>query len=274
MRNISIPLKDVSEREIYEKCANNLRNKTALAYLEEAVRSASVYETYVPKDVIHFPQYEIKDGDEKEIIKVYTHKFAHQDSIGYEYYNAIMSNANGVCPICGGTKLKNLDHYLPKTKYPLLCVTPVNLVPTCRDCNMDKKDVFEEDYYSIPFHPYFDEMKDVWIECSIDFKADNTFVVTFYNGFDKSKDESLWNKYEVHMRVYDLDTTFSARAQEHINNIRVFYQRLLKKCGKIDVIEDLKEQRISYEQNDKNSWGSALFRELERKQDQFCEWLT
>lgn len=274
MKKLSLPLMDVSEREIYEKCANALENKTALGYLEEAVKSANVYEIYVPKDIIHFPQYDIKDGDEKEIKKVYTYKFAPQESVGHDYYKAIMSNANGVCPICGGTKLKNLDHYLPKTKYPLLCVTPANLVPTCRDCNMDKKDIFEMDYYSIPFNPYFDVMKDVWIECNVDFNADKTFVITYYNGFDKLKDESMWNKYEVHMKVHDINATFRARSHEHLNNSRGFYQRLLKKCGKKDVMEDIQEQRISYEQNDKNSWGSALFRELERKNDEFCVWLT
>ncbi|NEX01342.1 hypothetical protein SAMN04487829_0926 [Pseudobutyrivibrio sp. NOR37] len=273
MKNLDIPLKNVSKREIYAKCASDMENKTALGYLELAAKSADVYEKYVPKDIANFPQYDIKDGDEKEIKKVYKYKFARQCSVGYDYYKAIMSNANGLCPICGGTKLKNLDHYLPKAKYPLLCVTPANLVPSCRDCNMDKGDELDTDYYSIPFNPYFDVMKDVWVECNAEFKTDKTFVITFYNGFDKSKDELLWNKYEVHLEAHDLKATFRSRAHEHLNNCRGYYQRLLKKCGELDVIEDLREQRLSYEQNDKNSWGSALYRELERNAKTFCKWL-
>lgn len=274
MKNLNIPLRDVDEREIYEKCANDLGDKTALSYLEEAVKSADAYEIYVPKDIINFPTYKIKDGDEKEIKKVYKYKFAPKQSIGHDYYKAIRSNANGVCPICGGTKLKNLDHYLPISKYPLLCVTPANLVPTCRDCNMDKNDDFETDYYSIPFNPYFDIMADIWVECTIDFNLDKTFVITFYNGFDKSKDELLWNKYEVHLKAHDLADTFRARAREYMSNSQGMYQRLFKRCGREEVLDEIREQRLSYEMIDVNSWGSALFRELERKINEFCYWLT
>lgn len=274
MKKLAIPLQDVDERAIYKKCADDLENKTALGYLEKAVKSANEYQKYVPKNIGHLPQHDINDGDESEIKKVYTYKFAPKASIGHDYYKAIMANANGVCPICGGSKLKNLDHYLPKAKYPLLCVTPANLIPTCRDCNMDKGDVFDTDYYSIPFNPYFDIMKDVWLECNFDFENDKTFTVTYYNGFDKSKDALLWNKYEVHLNVHDLSETFSSRAHEHLNNCKTHYQRLLKKCGKREVHADICEQRLSYEQNDKNSWGSALFRELEKEIDKFCDWLS
>lgn len=273
MINLPIPLQDVDERTIYQKCADAFRDKTALKYIDAAVKSADAYDKYVPQHVDQLPKYHVSIGDDKKIIKVYTEKFAKKDAIGNEYYEAIMVNANGRCPICGGGKLKNLDHYLPKSIYPLLCVTPANLIPTCRDCNMDKKDAFDPQYYALPFNPYFDEMNDVWLKCQICFEQDNTFVVRYTNGYDKSKDPNMWKKYETHLELFDLAQTFQAKALEEIDNCKPQHQKLYRSCGADKLKEALIDCRDSYEQSDKNSWRSALYRELILKLDEYCMWL-
>lgn len=274
MINLPIPLTDTDERTIYSECANDLRNKTALGYLEEVVESANAYEKYVPKDIEHFPEIKIKKGDEKEILKVYEYKFAKQDSIGKKYYEAIMKNAGGRCPICGVSKLKNLDHFLPKSIYPLLCVTPANLVPTCRDCNTEKKVYFSKNYYSLPLNPYFDRYDDEWLSCCVTYKADKSYEVKYFNGYDKTIDENLWNKYETHFRVFDLDATFGSKACDEIENCKGLYKRLLENCGQDNVKELLTENRISSEKIDRNSWRAALYRALENRVDEYCEWLS
>lgn len=273
MKKLDIPLKDVGQRKIYQDCADSFRDKTALGYIEEVVTSTDVYEDYVPRNISDYPQYAINQGDEGKIVKVYTEKFAAKGSVGKEYYEAIMLNANGRCPICGDGKLKNLDHFLPKSKFPLLCVTPANLIPVCRDCNMDKSDTFDPDYYSLPFNPYFDSMNVVWLECEVSFKCDSSFDVIFFNGYDKRVDADMWKKYETHLRVYELDKTFLAKALEEIDNCKKLYQKLLKECGVEGVKKDLLERKESYESNDKNSWRAALYRELVRKVCEYCDWL-
>ena len=274
MKNLIIPLKDVDERTIYYSCADRFRDKTALGYIEDVVSSAAEYKRYVPLDIEHLPKHKINSGDEKEIIKVYTNKFAKKDSIGYKYYEAILTNANGCCPICGGGKVKNLDHFLPKSVFPLFCVLPANLIPLCRDCNFDKNSTFVSDYYSLPFNPYFDVMQDEWLECSIVFREDNTFEIEYCNGYDKSKNEQLWWKYETHLTVFDLNATFSARACEEIDNCKYEYKALLQTCGIGEVYDALVEHRNSCEINDMNSWKSALYRELSKKTREYCNWLA
>ena len=223
MKNLRIPLKNVDERTIYKDCADAFIDKTALNYIEDAVVASEAYEKYVPRAIAHFPQPEISVEDKEKVIKIYTDKFAKQGSVGRIYYEAIMANANGCCPICGSGKLKNLDHFLPKSLYPILCVTPANLIPVCRDCNFDKRDYFATDYYSIPFNPYFDVMNDEWLECVISFYSDNTFDILFKNGYEKSEDENKWKKYEKHLSVFDLNATFTARACEEIESCRYFH---------------------------------------------------
>lgn len=274
MKKLRIPLRNVDEKTIYHECANSFTDKTALSYIEDVVSSAAVYETHVPRDIARFPRYTIEEEDKEKIIKVYTEKFAKRDTVGYKYYEAIMTNANGRCPICGCGKVKTLDHFLPKTTYPLVCVTPANLVPTCRDCNFDKRSFWGADYYSIPFNPYFDVMDDKWLECEFTIYRDNTFAVVYKNGYDKKKNEKLWEKYETHFKVFDLNATFSARAGEEIENCKGKYKKLLYECGIEDVRKDLIDNRDSFEQIDINSWRSALYRELVNKVHDYCEWLA
>lgn len=273
MINLPIPLKEINQKEIYKECADDLTNKTALRYLKKAVASADVYEKYVPRDIANFPEFDIVEGDEQEIVKVYDYKFAREDSVGKKYYEAIKTNANGRCPICGGGKLKNLDHFLPKSIYPLLCVTPANLIPECRDCNQDKRKSFSKDYYSLTFNPYFDVMGDEWLECEVNFKHDKTFDVKFYNGYDKNKDALLWKKYETHLKVHDLNVTFSAKALEEIEYSKYQYQEQFRECGKTSIKSALVSTKNSCERSDINSWKAALYRELINIVDQYCIWL-
>lgn len=75
-----------------------------------------------------------------ELLTLYNNYFVNKDKPGREIYNALMAAANEKCPFCGGIgRPRNLDHYLPKAYYPQFAVLPVNLVPSCRDCNMDGK---------------------------------------------------------------------------------------------------------------------------------------
>ena len=73
-----------------------------------------------------------------------------------------------VCPACDGQKpgkiagrsLADLDHYLPKSLYPFLCLHPLNLVPTCLECNQrikrarDPVDIHDDSPLQNTFLPY------------------------------------------------------------------------------------------------------------------------
>lgn len=49
-----------------------------------------------------------------------------------------------LCPYCGeGMSVVELDHFLPKGQYPLLSIYSKNLVPSCVECNKEKKEKIE-----------------------------------------------------------------------------------------------------------------------------------
>ena len=110
--------------------------------------------------------------------------------------------------------------------------------------------------------------------CCVTYKSDKSYEIKFINGYDRTLDENLWNKYETHMRVFDLDATFSPKACEEMEDCKGLYKRLLENCGRDEVKESLTEQRRSCEDIDRNSWRASLYRELENRVDEYCEWLS
>lgn len=82
----------------------------------------------------------LEDFTKGELISLYDEYFVDPDKPGREIYDSIMSAAMDRCPYCGGIGTpKNLDHYLPKSRYPQFAILPYNLIPACRDCNFDGK---------------------------------------------------------------------------------------------------------------------------------------
>ncbi len=94
-----------------------------------------------------------------DLIKIYEQYFAAQEKPARKIYDALLNAAKEKCPFCGGIGTpRNLDHFLPKAHFPQFSVLPINLVPACRDCNMDSKGqafaTKEEDQI---IHPYADK---------------------------------------------------------------------------------------------------------------------
>lgn len=75
-----------------------------------------------------------------DLIKVYEQYLVPGTKPAREIYEYLLAVALDDCPFCGGLgRPRNLDHFLPKFNFPQFAILPSNLVPSCRDCNMDSK---------------------------------------------------------------------------------------------------------------------------------------
>jgi hypothetical protein len=75
-----------------------------------------------------------------ELVNIYDQYFVPKQKPARKIYDALLNAAKEKCPFCGGIGTpRNLDHFLPKAHFPQFSVLPLNLVPACRDCNMDGK---------------------------------------------------------------------------------------------------------------------------------------
>ncbi len=72
---------------------------------------------------------------------LYDNRMVHKSGTGRVNYAQLRMIAD-ICPYCLERSTETLDHYLPKSSFPLLSITPVNLIPSCDTCNRKKLDDF------------------------------------------------------------------------------------------------------------------------------------
>ena len=103
-----------------------------------------------------------------EMVKLYEYYLRNEEKDARKIYDQILSAAKEKCPFCGGIGTpRNLDHFLPKAHFPQFSTFPQNLVPSCRDCNMDgKSEYFARVASKQVIQPYIDHERffsDQWI---------------------------------------------------------------------------------------------------------------
>lgn len=90
--------------------------------------------------------------------KMYGERFSNNKYIEpYKFYSEIRASQTK-CPFCNypTREVKQLDHYLPKAKFPSLALTVNNLVPICKECNEKKGSYFSLSKEKQFIHPYYD----------------------------------------------------------------------------------------------------------------------
>lgn len=276
MKFLNPPLPDTKPEDIFECCVEGYtdsdKKKRLLACKHLVEVDSTSYQKLVPSHIDEFAISELpNDVVFAEMKKVYDEKFARADAVGRSYYDAIMTQvARGICPICGVRLASTLDHYLPKAKVPTLSVTPSNLIPACRDCNMDKKTGMILDPDATPVHLYYDRLPEgPWLYVRIGDNLEITYYVSCPDGWDKS----LRRRVEGHLDVYHLHGLYSAHAATEIEDKKRMWKKLITLGMEQDVIDDICEMRSSAEANDLNSWKSALYRGLEKEFPKVKAWL-
>lgn len=274
MRKLQEPLKNVSIEQIFLACIENIRDnkrkKDYLELLDDVCKTTESYKKYVPEDVVHYKQRKLEKTQQDELSLLYKAKFAGKSGPGRGYYDAIMINADGRCPVCGVGTPAQLDHYLPKSAYPLLSISPANLIPTCRDCNENKRNYIPNSFENTLIHPYLESIEDKWLAVSLDFKDQGTVIPFYKNIIQTGILKERLNKY---IEIYKLNEIYSTRAIDEIYSIKFSHEEKVKNKNEEMVRFLVEDARKSAEQSDMNSWKSALYRALEAQIDEYIEWL-
>lgn len=276
MKILKPPLQNINAEDIYETCVQNYTDKAKvqrlLACKPLVEFDSESYSELMPNQIDKWVQSDLPSNvSAKEMKEVYDEKFAKTGSIGRTYYDLIMAQASRrICPICGVRTISTLDHYLPKAKVPTLAITPCNLIPACRDCNMDKRTDMELNPSKAPVHLYFDKIpKGIWLHT----RVENNLEITFYASCPEEWDDGLRHRIERHLDIYNLHTLYSSHAATEIEDNKQLWRKLLENAGDKALLESMQEFRESAERNDMNSWKAALYRGLEKNLKKLKEWL-
>lgn len=201
----------------------------------------------------------------KEMQKVYNDYLVDKpgsSKIGRKVYNSIFSNTYySLCPYCSHREVKTLDHYLPKSKFILHVVNPLNLLPSCSDCNKEKLNDLTLSKDKMLIHPYFDDVSNVdWLACEVE---ESTWPVTFtYKVSENITNTNLKSRIDYQFKLLNLNKLYADNAT------REFYKRvklLIKEFNSnpsnkaMDFINDNYE---SYRYENTNSWQTKMFEAL------------
>jgi hypothetical protein len=177
---------------------------------------------------------------------------------------------NGKCPFCGYCDATTLDHFLPKSKYPLLTVLPLNLVPSCPYCNTGKSTDVALKAEDQILHPYYDHsalMDEQWVFADVIPTIPAT--IKFYVKAPDKWDKQLEGRVLSHFVDNKLASRFSLQAADELSALRQTLEIYHEAQGIIGVKFNLKAQAISEFKKYKNSWKTAMYQALE-KSDWFC----
>ncbi|MFB2516023.1 HNH endonuclease [Lysinibacillus sp. OTC-L20] len=133
--------------------------------------------------------------------KKFNEKFLSTTAIEIENLRRHMT-LKSTCPYCDIYRfefdLSSVDHFVPKAKYPLLSIFPINLVVACTACN----DRIKKENIHFPIvHPYFDNVvENFYFEYSEDDKMLNINFPSSLSAIDKKKTENFLELFEIEDR--------------------------------------------------------------------------
>jgi 5-methylcytosine-specific restriction endonuclease McrA len=279
MRKLPKPVDSVEE--VFLECISNMRNeqdKSKLASCKNVIAEAARhFEAKVEANQAHT----IGRTDniagivtKEDMSKVYNDKMAKKSAPGRKYYDKyIAAPKNGICPLCGHRVASTLDHYLPKKKYPIFAVTPLNLVPACKDCNTGKSEFDFTKSEEETIHPYFDDIEnEPWLYAKIIEDEDPVLV------YEVRKPDAwtsiMYERVQNHFKLFKLNALYSAHAAEQLRNNRKLLVKMYNTTGSVGVTEFLGEYYDSSRSVHLNSWQTAMYRVLYESR-WFCEeWIS
>ena len=181
-----------------------------------------------------------------ELEKLYTQYFAKDSKPARKVYDAIKNAAKESCPFCGGIGTpKNVGHFLPKSHFPQFAVLPLNLVPACRDCNMESKGHgFATSEEEQVIHPYFDAdhfFNEQWVFAiytpSVD--VDETGFFEYFAQPLEAWSEVDKARVEKYFEDFDLATRYATQAAKNLKAVLAQINRNTNKNVPVEeIVED------------------------------------
>ncbi len=265
----TIPKPEISARETFDICIEGIRDPNLKARLQGIRQQIEDADTDFDARGVASQLYAIAQAANvvgvagavtaDEMVKLYERHMARQKSRGRATYDKIMVGAlHGQCPFCGHLPVSTLDHSLGKAEYPVLAVTPINLIPCCKDCNHKKGTAAALTPETQFLHAYYDDLTaDRWLYAQI--VQGSPPGATFYVNPPAHWDGVTAQRVNRHFRELELASLYASQSGRQLQNIRSSLAKNYDAAGAQAVAEDLIERSDSCAQVTVNSWEGALY---------------
>ncbi|MCL1463680.1 HNH endonuclease [Argonema galeatum] len=281
MRALAKPNYD--PKTVYQMCVNSIRNEDLRDRLNlvtlKIVDAAGDYEQKAKaKQLYSIPPNNCENNEialdvvtKKELKDVYSSHMVDRAKPAREIYDSLLSQPPlGRCPFCGLGHASTLDHYLPKTKYPQLSVLPLNLVPSCKDCNTGKSTAIATTAEEQSLHPYFDHQNfidDQWLYAEV--RQTKPATIYFFVKAPDNWDHISKIRVQSHFNAFNLALRYSLEAGNEMVSLRDTLVSYSKSIGSPWVKKNLEIEATSCASQHINSWKTAMFQAL-ASSDWYC----
>lgn len=275
MRRLVKPDYDVGD--ILDTCISNIASadlKSRLIGIKPLLRTAaSDYEVAATNSKL----YEIKSIDgvdpdvtTDEMVNLYDQKLVKLKQPGRTIYEKIRSAPiNDRCPLCAQGIVGSLDHYLPKSDFPVYAITATNLVPACDKCNKIKLKQSATKPEEQTLHPYFDDVEnELWLKAQVIETSPATF--SFYVDPPLHWDEILKARTKHHFDLFKLNKLYISYAADLLTDIRYTLNTLYVETGTQGVKDHLNQQALSCSKAQVNSWQTSTYQVM-TDSNWFCD---
>lgn len=158
----------------------------------------------------------------RKLVNLYENNLRNKDKPARRLYDELLISSGERCPFCGDIgQTKNLDHFLPKAHFPEFSIMPLNLVPSCRDCNMGEKGqnyATTEEEQAI--HPYVD--KDIYFQeqwVFADYLDEDEGALNYYVSCPVAWHQKDKDRAHNHFTNLDLASRYRLEAGKHLSEV-------------------------------------------------------
>lgn len=274
MRNLKIP--SLTTATVFDDCVSRIASAakredfvkakryftTAESDYMTAAKNYTIYQLSAakqPNEAVVFGG--LTHGDLKSL---YTAQMLPSEKPARKYYDELLvSSPYRKCPFCGFGRVTTLDHFLNKSHYPWLSITPANLVPACKDCNQGKGTSHADTADNQTIHPYFESKQlseDQWLYASV--LRTTPLSLEYAAKPPLHWDKELRRRVDQHFELFNLKTRFSVEAATELGSLRFIIKMIHESAGRSAVVQHLTTVAAGEAQLFRNSWKTALYQAL------------
>ena len=175
------------------------------------------------------------------------------------------------CPFCSLLAPNELDHHLPKLKYPAFAIYVLNLVPLCHLCNNAKRDLDPPEPDRQFVHAYLEPMPDIrFLDADVDLHG-GALVVEFRVDPNAKLPPTLIQRLTHQFERLYLNDRYKREANTHLVNHATALTWAFEAGGACSVRSFLQEQAtLEFGKFHANHWSPVLLQALSEHRP-FCE---
>ncbi len=272
MKKLSLP--DLQPLNVYRDCTSRVSDSDYKQKLNASAReicnAGEEYNDLANKEELHtigavFPRRGedpvITNGlTRSALIKLYTQQMVPQNKPGRAVYDEILVAANDWCPFCGDIgQASSLDHYLPKSHFPIYSIHPANLVPCCSDCNKAKSNAVITKQGDQTLHPYFDGdfyFNQRWVYASL--VSVNIPVLEFFVEPPEDWKPVSKERVKAHFDSYNLKKRYKIQSGNELSALVYQRQSIMKELPPEEFLKHL-TCRSEDPSSNPNHWKRVMY---------------